>query len=111
MNTEDYYSILGVTETATQDEIKKSYRKLAKENHPDKGGDEETFKIPEFFQYAGAQIPYRVLDIPTFWTVLGDGGSTPGVFYMWNGNIVKNWVGIDEKAFKESELLQVLNKK
>ncbi len=73
--------------------------------------DEETFKIPEFFQYAGAQLPYRVLDIPTFWTVLGDGGSTPGVFYMWNGNIVKNWVGIDEKAFKESELLQVLNKK
>ncbi len=73
--------------------------------------DEETFKIPEFFQYAGAQLPYRVLDIPTFWTVLGDGGSTPGVFYMWNGNIVKNWVGIDEKAFKESDLLQVLNKK
>lgn len=73
--------------------------------------DEETFKIPEFFQYAGAQLPYRVLDIPTFWTVLGDGGSTPGVFYMWNGNIVKNWVGIDEKAFKEKELLQVLNKK
>jgi thiol-disulfide isomerase/thioredoxin len=73
--------------------------------------DEETFKIPEFFQYAGAQLPYRVLDIPTFWTVLGDGGSTPGVFYMWNGNIVKNWVGTAEKEFKENELLQVLNKK
>jgi thiol-disulfide isomerase/thioredoxin len=73
--------------------------------------DEETFKIPEFFQYAGAQIPYRILDIPTFWTVLGDGGSTPGVFYMWNGNIVKNWVGTAENEFKEQELLQVLNKK
>jgi len=76
--------------------------------------DEETFKIPEFFQYAGAQLPYRVLDIPTFWTVLQQGnpdGSTPGVFYMWNGNIVKSWVGIDEKAFKEKELTQVLNKK
>jgi thiol-disulfide isomerase/thioredoxin len=73
--------------------------------------DEETFKIPEFFQFAGAQIPYRILDIPTFWTVLGDGGSTPGVFYMWNGNIVKNWVGTAENEFKEQELIQVLNKK
>jgi thiol-disulfide isomerase/thioredoxin len=73
--------------------------------------DEETFKIPEFFQYAGAQLPYRILDIPTFWTVLGDGGSTPGVFYMWNGNIVKNWVGTAENEFKEQELIQVLNKK
>ena len=44
MNTEDYYSVLGVAEDASQDEIKKIYRKLAKENHPDKGGDEETFK-------------------------------------------------------------------
>ena len=44
MNTENYYEILGVDESATQEDIKKAYRKLAKENHPDKGGDEETFK-------------------------------------------------------------------
>jgi molecular chaperone DnaJ len=44
MNAENYYSILGVEETATQEDIKKAYRKLAKENHPDKGGDEELFK-------------------------------------------------------------------
>jgi len=37
---EDFYQILGVNQNATQDEIKKAYRKLAVEHHPDKGGDE-----------------------------------------------------------------------
>jgi len=39
-----YYSVLDVSVTATSDDIKKSYRKLAMLHHPDKGGNEDTFK-------------------------------------------------------------------
>src|SRR5438105_9186219 len=41
----NYYDILGVAKTATEDDIKKAFRKLAQKYHPDKkGGDEAKFK-------------------------------------------------------------------
>lgn len=49
---DDYYHILGVQRSATKDEIKRAYRKLAHQHHPDKGGgDEEKFKqVNEAYQ-------------------------------------------------------------
>lgn len=36
-----YYKLLGVSKEASQDEIKKAFRKIALKEHPDKGGDPE----------------------------------------------------------------------
>jgi DnaJ-class molecular chaperone len=41
---EDYYKILGVEKNATDDQIKHAYRKLAKQHHPDKGGNKDVFQ-------------------------------------------------------------------
>lgn len=58
MDYKDYYKVLGVERSASQDEIKKAYRKLAVKYHPDKNPDdkvaEEKFKeISEAYQVLG----------------------------------------------------------
>src|SRR3982074_1519503 len=58
MAQQDYYAVLGVPASATQDELKKAYRKLAAKHHPDKNPSDpkaaETFKgISEAYQTLG----------------------------------------------------------
>lgn len=44
MTGSDPYSVLGLTYDADEEVIKAAYRALSKKHHPDRGGDEETFK-------------------------------------------------------------------
>ncbi|KNH09103.1 DnaJ domain-containinging protein, partial [Perkinsela sp. CCAP 1560/4] len=49
-DTKDFYTLLGVSKTATPEEIKKAYRRKAIEKHPDQGGSSEEFtKINEAY--------------------------------------------------------------
>jgi len=41
VDTKKFYDLLGVSKEATQDEVKKAFRKIALKEHPDKGGDPE----------------------------------------------------------------------
>ena len=72
--------------------------------------DEAPEVIPEFFTFAGAKYPYQIIDIASFWRVLGGSKDTPGVQYLWNGNLIKEYDGINERAFKSSEFKKLVQK-
>ncbi|MCB9857547.1 MAG: DnaJ domain-containing protein [Phycisphaerales bacterium] len=57
MAQRDYYEVLGVTRSATQDEIKRAYRKLAKQHHPDQNKGDKASET----RFKEAQEAYAVL--------------------------------------------------
>lgn len=102
----NYYEILGVSETASQDDIKKAFRKLAMEHHPDRGGDAERFKqINEANNalsdpgkrqqydnersgrhHRGFDFGGNDFDIDSILRHMFSGGNARGGQYHWQGN-------------------------
>lgn len=61
----DHYATLGVSRTATQDEIKRAFRKLASQHHPDKGGDTAKFQqIQAAYDVLGDEAKRAAYDNP-----------------------------------------------
>lgn len=80
MSKRDYYDILGVPKTASADEIKKAFRKLAVQYHPDKeGGDEAKFKeANEAYEVLKDQAKRQRYDQFGHAGVGGNGGPASG---------------------------------
>ncbi|MBI2054476.1 MAG: molecular chaperone DnaJ [Candidatus Sungbacteria bacterium] len=76
----DFYSVLGIPKNASQEEIKKAYRKLAHQYHPDKGGgDDAKFKeINEAYQVLGDEKKRQQYD--NFGQAFNSGGGFGGGF-------------------------------
>ena len=87
MEYKDYYTILGVDKTASQADIKKAYRGLAKKYHPDKNkGDktaEDKFKdISEAYEVLGDEAKRKQYDqLGANWRQFQGAGAGGGQYY------------------------------
>lgn len=114
MAKKNFYDVLGVKRDATDDEVKKAFRKLAAKYHPDRGGDEEKFKeISEAYDTLSDPAKRKEYDqILMFGGIPGadfggDGGR--GRAYSYNTNVGGDWsdffsgfgggAGADDGAF------------
>jgi molecular chaperone DnaJ len=92
----DYYNILGVTKAASEEDIKKAYRKLAHQYHPDKpGGDERKFKeINEAYQVLSDKAKRAQYDrFGTADPMGGFGGNAGAQWGGFPGGVPPNWEG------------------
>lgn len=91
----DYYQILGVKKDATEEEIKKAFRKLAHAHHPDKsGGDEAKFKeVSEAYSVLSDKKKRQQYD------AYGSAGAGAGGFNYGGAGFDPSQFGFDFSGF------------
>jgi DnaJ-class molecular chaperone len=76
----DYYNVLGLNKTASKEDIRKAYKKLSMKHHPDRGGDESTFKkVNEAYQTLSDDNKRQMYD-------MGQGDPFGGNQQQWSGH-------------------------
>jgi hypothetical protein len=71
--------------------------------------NEEKFKIPEFYAETKIKCPYHLIDdIPAFFKLLGNKATTPGIVYLWNGNIIRNYQGVEDEKFSPEDMIKAI---
>lgn len=94
---QDLYEILGVSHDASDDEIKRAYRRRARECHPDTGGDENEFKevttAYEVLKNPQARANYDQYGDPRGPTGMGGGGGDPFAGFGDLGDLIDAFFG------------------
>jgi molecular chaperone DnaJ len=106
----NYYEVLGVNKNASQDEIKKAFRKKAVEHHPDKGGDENKFKeLSEAYEILSDDEKRKNYD--RFGTngnpFAGSGGFDMNDIFSHFGDMFGNRYGGNRRQAKKGTSLRV----
>jgi len=106
----DYYAVLGVPKNATHDEIKKAYRKLAQQHHPDANAGnaaaEERFKeISAAYDVVGDEAKRASYDRAREMGAAGFGGGFPGAGGYPGAGAYPGGVSFETEGFDIGDLL------